>query len=44
MVVRPEGLLVGLNDEITGVTGWDPDGTEVDEVAFVSSLLDELGA
>jgi poly(3-hydroxybutyrate) depolymerase len=44
VVVRPEGLRVGLNDEVTGITGWDPDGDEVDEPAFVAALLDELGA
>jgi polyhydroxybutyrate depolymerase len=43
VVVYPEGLPVGLNDQITGVAGWDPDGSEVDEVAFVTALLDELG-
>lgn len=43
VVVHPEGLTVGLNDEVTGITGWDADGSEVDEVAFVEALLDELG-
>jgi polyhydroxybutyrate depolymerase len=44
VTVHPEGLLVGLNDRVVGVTGWDPDGSEVDEPAFVSALLDDLGA
>jgi len=44
VAVYPEGLLVGLNDQVTGTTGWDPDGSEVDEPAFVAALLDKLGA
>ncbi len=44
VAVHPEGLEVGLNDQVTGITGWDPDGSEVDEPAFVAALLDELGA
>lgn len=44
VIVHPEGLPVGLNDEVTGTTGWDPDGSDVDEAAFVAALLDELGA
>lgn len=42
VVVYPEGLMVGLNDQITGITGWDADGSEVDEPKFVSAVLDEL--
>lgn len=42
--VHPEGLEVGLNDQVTGITGWDADGSEVDEPAFVAALLDDLGA
>ncbi|MSO87968.1 MAG: hypothetical protein EXQ71_10705 [Acidimicrobiia bacterium] len=42
--VHPEGLLVGLSDQVTGASGWDPEGNEVDEPAFVAALLDELGA
>jgi len=44
VAVYPEGLVVGLNDQVTGITGWDPDGRKVDEPAFVAALLDELGA
>lgn len=44
VVVHPEGLLVGLNDAVTGITGWDADGSDVDEPAFVAAVLDELAA
>jgi len=44
VVVYPEGLEVGLNDQVRGITGWDADGSEVDEPAFVSAVLDELEA
>jgi polyhydroxybutyrate depolymerase len=44
VVVHPEGLEVGLNDQVTGITGWDPDGSQVDEPAFVAAVLDELGS
>ncbi len=44
VVVHPEGLEVGLNDQVTGITGWDPDSSQVDEPAFVAAVLDELGA
>lgn len=44
VVVYPEGLLVGLSDQVTGASGWDPEGNEVDEPAFAAALLDELGA
>lgn len=44
VVVHPEGLEVGLNDQVTGITGWDPDSSEVDEVAFVAAVLDQLEA
>jgi len=42
VAVYPEGLEVGLNDQVAGITGWDADGSEVDEPAFVSAVLDEL--
>ena len=49
VVVHPQGLEVGLNDEVTATTGWDADGpgsdgSGVDEAAFVAALLDELDA
>lgn len=44
VVVHPEGLEVGLNDRVTGLSGWDHDGSEIDEPAFVAAVLDELGA
>jgi polyhydroxybutyrate depolymerase len=44
VVVHPEGLPVGLNDQVVGMTGWDADGSEVDEPGFVAALLDALGA
>ena len=44
VVVHPEGLMVGLNDQVTGISGWDADGSEVDEPAFVAAVLDELEA
>lgn len=44
VAVHPEGLRVGLNDQVTGITGWDPDGSDVDDVAYVAALVDELGA
>jgi polyhydroxybutyrate depolymerase len=44
VAVHPEGLLVGLNDQVTGTSGWDADGSDVDEPAFVAALIDELGA
>lgn len=43
VAVHPEGLPVGLNDQVTGTMGWDPDSSDVDESAFVGALLDELG-
>ncbi len=42
VVVRPDGLEVGLNDRITGTTGWDVDGSRVDEAAFIAAVLDEV--
>ncbi len=44
VVVHPEGLMVGLNDRITGISGWDADGSQVDEPRFVSAVLDELAS
>ena len=44
VVVHPEGLVVDASDQVTGMTGWDVDGNQVDEPAFVAALLDELGA
>ena len=44
VTVHPEGLPVGLNDQVAGASGWDTDKSEVDEGAFVAALLDELGA
>lgn len=43
VVVHPEGLRVGLNEQVDGLTGWDPDGDTVDEPGFVAAVLDELG-
>lgn len=43
VVVHPEGLVVEVADQVTA-TGWDVAGREVDEPAFVTALLDELGA
>lgn len=43
VVVRPEGVLVDIDDTTTAVTGWDLDASEVDEPAFVAAVLDELG-
>jgi polyhydroxybutyrate depolymerase len=43
VVVHPEGLRVGLNDQVTGISGWDHDGDELDEPAFIAAVLDELG-
>lgn len=42
VVVYPEGLEVGLNAQVIGITGWDAGDREVDEPAFVSAVLDEL--
>lgn len=42
VVVYPDGLEVGLNDQVPGITGWDADGSEVDEPAFTAAVLDEL--
>jgi polyhydroxybutyrate depolymerase len=44
VVVHPQGLMVGLNDHVTGGSGWDHDGSEVDEPEFVAAVLDELEA
>lgn len=41
--VYPQGL-VGDAGPVSGVTGWDIEGTAVDEPAFIAALLDELGA
>ena len=43
VVVYPQGL-VGDAGPISGVTGWDIEGTTTDEPAFVAALLDTLGA
>jgi polyhydroxybutyrate depolymerase len=43
VAVHPEGLLVGLNDAVIGTAGWDPDGNEANEPAFVTAVLDRLG-
>jgi polyhydroxybutyrate depolymerase len=43
VAVHAEGLLVGLNDRVTGITGWDPDASVVDDVAYVAALIDSLG-
>ena len=43
VVLHPEGLTVDVNDQVTDVTGWDVTGRQVDEPAFVATLLDELG-
>ena len=44
VVVHPEGLVVGLNDQVTGISGWDADGSALDEPAFVAAVLDDLGS
>ncbi len=44
VVVHPEGLVVGLNEQVDGITGWDAAGDRVDEPGFVAAVLDELGA
>lgn len=44
VAVHPEGLLVGLNDQVIGTSGWDADGSDVDEPAFAAVLIDQLGA
>ena len=43
VILHPAGLTVDVNDQVTEVTGWDVTGRQVDEHAFVSTLLDELG-
>ena len=42
VVICPEGLDVGLNDRVNGTTGWDADGSQVDEAAFVAAVLDQV--
>ena len=35
--------MIDINEQVTGVTGWDLTAETVDEPAFVAALLDELG-